>query len=182
MSTQLGALVGQFKSFIIASTQRTLISGLQQRDLAALNGSALMLGLGMMTYAIKETAAGRDLSDDPEKWLVEGIDRSGLTGWLFEANNILEKATRGGFGVNAMIGAGPMSRYASRNITGSLLGPSLGVVEDAVTVSGSLSTGELTRSDVRAFRRLLPYQNLFYMRRTLDAAEQGLADELGVRE
>lgn len=180
MSTEHGKIIGQFKSFAIASVQRTLLSALQQRDLAALNGALLSVGAGMMVYAFKQNDAGRDISDDPVVWLTEGLDRSGLFGWFFDANNIIEKATRGRVGVNALIGGPPMSRYASRNVWGAFLGPTIGLVEDAIAVTGDAAQGEWTQSDTRALRRLLPYQNLIGFRRVLNQAESGINDALGV--
>src|SRR5690606_10489899 len=100
MSTELGKTVGQFKSFAVSSMQRTMLAGLQQRDAATLNGTLLMLALGAATYAAKEKIAGRELSDDPAVWAVNAFDRSGLTGWLMEANNISEKLTRGRVGAS----------------------------------------------------------------------------------
>lgn len=179
MSTELGKVIGQFKSFSIASTQRTLIAGLQQRDMATLNGAMLMVGLGMLTYTAKEKLAGRELSEDPAVWLTEGFDRSGLLGWFFEANNMAEKVTRGNIGVSALTGGPQMSRYASRNITGALLGPTVGLTQDFVQTTGSAFSGDWQSQDTRALRRLLPYQNLFYLRSVLDAAEEGVNDALG---
>ena len=47
--------------------------------------------------------------------------------------------------------------------------------------AGAIATGDISRQDVRAFRRLLPYQNLFYMRRLLDAAQEGIGETIGAR-
>ena len=72
-----------------------------------------------------------------------------------------------------------MSRYASRNIMGSLLGPSVGTVQDIFQVTGSASQGEMTKSDIRAMRKMLPYQNLFYIRTLLDELEETTAEAVG---
>ncbi len=180
MSSEIGKMVGQFRSFSFAAVQRVTISGLQQRDMAALNGALLSVALGMMVYAVKGWQAGIELSDDPRQWLAEGVDRSGLVGWLFDANNIVEKATRGTVGINALIGGPTMSRYASRNLEGAVLGPTLGLMAESAGVVGSLATGQWTATDTRALRRLVPYQNVFYIRGLFDAAERGINHELGV--
>ncbi|WP_341914537.1 hypothetical protein [Ferrovibrio terrae] len=181
MSSELGKLIGQFKSFAFASAQRVAIAGLQQRDAAALNGLLLMTGLGMLTYGVQGTLAGRTLSDDPAIWLSEGIDKAGYTGWLYDVNNIVEKASRGRLGIHAMTGGPPISRYASRNVIGALLGPSAGTVADMTQVMGGAASGEWTETESRAVRRLLPYQNLFYLRRMLDQAEASINDAFGVQ-
>lgn len=181
MSTELGKTVGQFKSFAVSSMQRTMLAGLQQRDAAVLNGTLLMLGLGAVTYAVKEKAAGRELSDDPRVWAVNALDRSGLTGWLMEANNISEKATRGRVGLSAVSGE-QVSRYASRNVYGAFLGPSADAVADIFQVSGSIFAGDTTRADLRRARMLVPGQNLFYVRGLFDQVEEAVDEGLGLPE
>jgi hypothetical protein len=179
MSTELGKAVGQFKSFSVSSMQRTMLSGLQQRDAATLNGLLLMMGLGALTYAIKEKVSGREPSDDPAIWVAEAFDRSGIAGWLMEANNIAEKATRGRVGVSALTGQ-QITRYGTRNVTGAFLGPTADAVSDIFTVSGSIFAGDTSKSDLRKARQLLPAQNLFYIRELLNQVESATGDALGL--
>ncbi len=178
MSFELGKVLGQFKSFSMASTQRVLIPALQQRDMATLNGMAIMLMLGAGVYWFKTVNSGREVSDNPGVWIAEAVDRSGMTGWLFDVQNVLEKGSRGTVGVSALTGGPTISRYQSRNITGSLIGPSAGLVQSGVQVFGAATNLELTRADLRATRRLLPYQNLFYVRALLTAAQDETAEQL----
>lgn len=180
MSTELGAVIGQFKSFSIASTQRVFLAGLQQRDAAFLSGMSMMVGLGMLSYYLKAKAAGYEPTDNPGTWIAEGVDRSGSLGWFFEVNNLAEKLTRGRVGVSALTGGPIMSRYASRNVIGALIGPTSGAISDAAQAIGAMSAGDWRESDTSAMRRLLPYQNLFYMRWLLDEAERGINNQLGV--
>lgn len=182
MSTELGKMIGQFRSFAFASAQRVALAGLQQRDAAVLNGLALSVGLGAGTYALTGKIAGRDLSDDPRVWISEGIDRSGVTGWLYDANHIVEKATRGTIGVHALVGGPQMSRYASRNTLGAVFGPTVGTVTDLAQATGAAATREFSAADTKAIRRLLPWQNLFYLRGLLDQAEAGINGSLGIPE
>ena len=172
-SPELASLVFQFKSFSFASMQRVALAGLQQRDAATLSGLLLSVGLGAMVYFIKSKQYNKEPSNDYRVWLSEGIDRSGVTGWLFDMNNIVEKGTRGTIGVNSLVGGPPMSRYASRNITGAVLGPTLGTMQDFAQGVGAISTGEFGDSDRRALRRLVPGQNLFYLRGVFDKVEDG---------
>ncbi|WP_417834760.1 hypothetical protein [Thalassospira xiamenensis] len=180
MSTELGAVIGQFKSFGIASTQRVFLAGLQQRDAAFLMGMTMMVGLGMLSYYLKQKVAEREVSDNLGVWLSEGVDKSGVLGWLTEANALSEKLTRGKVGVSYLTGGPTLSRYASRNIIGSLIGPTSGAISDAAQVVGSISAGDVRESDISALRRLLPYQNLIYLRNILDQAEAGINSQLGV--
>lgn len=173
-------VIGQFKSFATASVGRTLLLGLQKSDAEALQGMMVMIFLGMQVYAIKNLQAGRELSDDWRVWLSEGIDRSGLVAWLYDANNIAEKLSRGTVGVNALIGGPPMSRYASRSAMEAILGPTYGAAGNMVQVLGAAGAGDWQATDTSALRRLLPYQNLFYIRHLLDKAENAVNAKIGV--
>ena len=177
MSTELGKAVGQFKSFGISSMQKTMLAGVQQRDAATLNGVMLTMGLGAITYWAKQTAAGRETSDNPSQWVVEAFDKSGLSGWLMDANNIAEKATRGRVGFSAITGK-QVSRYASRNTTGAFLGPTADAVSDIFQVSGSIFAGDTTKSDLHKVRQLVPMNNLFYLRSLFDKVEAATGSAL----
>lgn len=184
MSTQTGQILGQFQSFTVASMQRVLMAGLQQRDAAALSGFIGMAGMGMLTYYLKTMLAyGPDefashLSDDPQQWIMEGIDRSGAMGYAFSFDRALDVATRGNFSVRAALGGEELSRYRQRAGVTGLLGPTLAGVQDLVTAMGAASSGEVSESDLHAIRRMIPGQNLFYWRWLFDEAEDGLAEHL----
>ena len=179
MEGTAGRVVSQFKSFSFVSTQRTTLAAMQQGDAHAAQGMLLAVFLGSQVYAWKQMMSGREISDDPRVWITEGIDRSGIAGWAMEVNNMVEKASRGTIGVNAMIGGPPMSRYAARNITGALLGPSVGTVQDIFTGTGAAISGDFSESDVKAIRRLLPGQNIPYLRGIFDQIEAGANSALG---
>lgn len=173
-SSETGKLIFQFKTFAAAAHHKILIADLQYRDAEALNGLLLSVALGTAAYGAKEFVAGREISTDPKKLIVESLDRSGVFGYFWDVNNIVEKMTRGEVGVNKLIGAPPMSRYASRNIMGALLGPSAGTIEDLSAVTGAISQGEFTESDLRRVRKLMPGQNLFYIRQLLNSLEEDI--------
>ncbi len=179
MSTELGKVVAQFKSFAVSSMQKTTMAGIQQRDAATLNGMLLMMALGSLTYWAKNTVAERPISDDPRVWAVEAFDWSGLGGWLMEANGIAEKFTRGRIGASAFTDT-QISRYASRNVYGAFLGPSADLVADVFQVSGSIFAGDMKASDLRKLRQMLPFQNLAYIRKMLNQVEASTADGMGL--
>ncbi|MGD9842986.1 MAG: hypothetical protein AB7U99_08795, partial [Steroidobacteraceae bacterium] len=177
MSKPLGQTLMQFKSFGISANQRILMSGLQQRDLSALSGVALSVSLGMLAYKLKTPE--EKLAKEPAQWVAEGIDRSGVTGSLFDVNNLMEKATQGKIGVARLTGK-EMSRYASRDVAGALMGPSYSTAQNTASVIGHALQGKWSQSDTHALRRMLPFQNLFYIRYLLDEAEKGVNRAFGV--
>lgn len=179
---QFGPIAFQFKSFGISSIQKTLLSGLQRRDMAVLNGTMVMLALGALSHAAIQAVRGEDLTEiTPEQWAAEAVDRSGILGALMDVNAFSEKVTRGRVGLMALTGE-QLSRYRSRGVSGALLGPTADWVEDMVTLTGALSAGDWIESDTHRLRKMLPLQNAFYLRQLFDAAERGANDAMGVKD
>ena len=161
----------QFQRFSFGATSTILMSGLQTRDMATLNGILMSVTLGMLVEWIKNAQNERPNPESFEEWVKSGIDRSGVTGIGSTAWHMSSKI----FG-----GEGPSSRFAARNLTSSLLGPTLGTVESGFALTGSLAKGEFSESDLRTFRRLLPYNQVPYMRGLFDALEHGVNDALNL--
>jgi hypothetical protein len=187
LSKTWGKLALQFQSFFFASTQRVMLSGLQDRNLGTLAGITYGAGLGVVSVLLTHLTKFNDpnrkpLDMRPDALILEGLDRSGAVSWLFNVNNSIESLTRGHYGLSAAMGKEPMTRYQDRNITDAIGGASLGRVEDFEKIAKALSSGDYKRADVRAARRLLPFQNLFYTRWLFDEGEKGLDHWLGVQE
>ena len=179
MSSELGKTIGQFRSFMFSSTQRMTIATLQGQDRNAVGGVLTLISLGMMTYAFKQWNANRELSDDPAAWIAEGIDRSGALGSIMEINNTIEKASSNGIGLRPLLGIeAQASRFISRSMAENIMGPTFGsLLENTMRVmNAGLTPGDWTEADTRAIRRLIPYQNLFFIRQGLDRIEEEVGD------
>lgn len=178
-STQTGQVIAQFQSFAMASVQRTMVAGLQQRDMAVLNGVMLAMGLGMLQYYLKSELNGQEPSDKPGVWIYEAFDNAGLGGWLMNANHSMEKITGDRIGLSALTGQ-PARRYINVNKLGAIFGPSVGKVSDMIDVFDAVSGGGMTQSDVKKIRRLVPLQNVFYLKWLFDQMEKGANDAFGL--
>lgn len=174
MQTEAGKVVGQFKSFVFGATQQVLVSSLQQKDMAVLNGLISAVGLGMMAYYFKAKLAGREVSKDPSVWMAEGLDRSGYFGILSDYSHIADKV---GLGASSLLGTGQLSRYQSRNIGASLLGPSVGLLGDAAISIGALKSGEISEADAKAIRRMIWFNNHFLLTGAMDNFEKAIANQ-----
>ena len=178
-----GQVVLQFKSFGFEASQTILVAGLQRRDAQSMMGLVTMVALGGLVYKIKEARAGRevpDFTDNPGKWITEGIDRSGMFGWLMDVNNVAEKLSSGNVGLSALSGGQVASRFQSRNAVGAIAGPTLGLLQDAGELSGAASAGNWTEKDTARLRRLVPYQNAIGFKRLFDEFEDGFNKSLGI--
>jgi hypothetical protein len=80
-------------------------------------------------------------------------------------------------------GGGPPPRFATRNLTGQLLGPTFNTTQELATTTRALLSGDdFTQADLHRLRRLIPGQNLFYTSVLFDRLEAGLAESLGLPE
>lgn len=177
-------MVAQFKSFGFTSTQKTLMAGLQEHDLAFFNGVAASLALGALSYYLYATIAGGKTYEEmmnagPDKWADEAISRSGVTGIFDEAQRIANRIPL--LQQYASFSGKQTTRRGGGGLVGETLGPSFDLLERVFKVTTEID--EPTKSTLRTIRTLLPLQNVFYLRQLLDkieeAAGSGLPDRRG---
>lgn len=149
----------QFQSYAFTANNRILISGLQRADRAVMTGAMGMIGLGMLGYSLSQLSKGKDVSDDWRVWALEGIDRSGLLGWVTTANNMLDRSLN--FGVQSMLGLETASRFNQRSRFDALAGPGFGVAEQALEF--------VAEPSLRSARPIIPFNTHFLIRRPVDA-------------
>lgn len=172
MSSELGKIVMQFKTFFFATHNRALVSGIQSGDASFYYGALLQVALGSLVYILKAKMAGRDINTEPANLVKEGLDWSGMMGWLGEPNNVLENLSGGTYGMSAMFGGPPASRYQSRNGIGALLGPTFDLGGDIKNITSGVLNGEFDDREVRSVRKVFPFQNLFYLSPLLNQVEE----------
>ncbi len=173
-STPLGKTVFQFKSFATASYNRAMLGGLQEGTAQFYYGTAFQIGLGSLTYALKQAANGREVDLTPQKMVLEGIDRSGILGPLMEYNNMAEKASGGMIGLGPLLGTGTQSRYASRGFIGSALGPTFGLLDTVTDVTAGVLNGDAGDRVLHSVRTLLPGNNLFWIAPLINQVDPGM--------
>lgn len=182
MSHPILSVIGQFKSFTAAATERVLISNLQRRDAQVLQGMIFSMGLGMLSYRINSLTGGNPVSDKPQDWIKEAVSRGNLLGWFEEANAMASKMSRGGVDIYRLIGADkPLSRFASRSAMDQLLGPTAGKIGSIIGAASAASKpSDWKESDSKALRRLIAGQNVFYVRRLFDQVEASGNNAFGI--
>jgi hypothetical protein len=174
MKTNWGRLIMQFKSFGLASHQRVLIAGLQERPHRLAEQLVFGTALGMLAGYLKyvergDTADADRLLNNPGMWIADGLDRTGILMLPFEISNTLDKLNVNTVGstpitatglAEALAGdqerGGTVSRYATRNKLGTVLGPTTGIFEDLTTIADQLSKGDLKKSGANAIIRQIP--------------------------
>jgi hypothetical protein len=182
MSSPVVSLLGQYKSFIAAAHEKVLISNLQQADARTLQGLVAALGMGMISYRAYTLWSGAPTSDRPQDWVKEAVSRSAMLSWFTEINSMQAKFTGGATDMFRAIGADhPLSRRASNGALSELLGPTYSRLEGMAGGVNDAFHGTWTAMDTHKFRQAIWLQNLFAVRRLLDAAEDGFNEHLGVK-
>jgi hypothetical protein len=173
MSIPVVNLLGQFKTFAFSSAQKIMLSSLSRRDAAVASGVLAAVFWGGITEATKNKIAGRDTALDTDadvaRFTANAVDRSGIMGIFFDVNNMMEKTI--GVGVQPLIGGDGATRFSSRGQLDSVVGPTFGLAEDFLRLAKIPASG-MNEGDLRAIRRMLPYQNLFYIRGLLDSLQE----------
>jgi hypothetical protein len=176
--TPLGKMILQFKSFLMAATNRTLFSSIQRYDdMDVYLGVISALALGSVSYMATSLAKDRKPDLSFENMAMESIDRSGVLGIFMEVYNV----------GNKFIGGTGTSRYYSRGIAGSMLGPSGGAIDEIAGVMQRIrgaTTGDraYTTNDAEKDMRFVPYQNLFYLERLNRMFVRKMAVGLGAED
>jgi len=185
MSSEMGKTIFQFKSFFLAAHNQALLPMLQQMkrgDVAAFEGLFVGVGLGMMGEWIRLQLSGREgelAAYSTQDWARAGLDRSGIATVPMELFNISDRIMRGGLSQAMNLTEG--SRYFYRNWAGTLLGPTFGYAKDIGVLGQNLVNSDgVTSRDIHSLRRLLPYQNMFYLRKGFDVMEEEMAKAAGV--
>lgn len=173
-SSPIGRTVFQFRSFTTASYNRATIGGLSEGTAQFYYGTAFQIALGALTYALKQSANGKEVDWSPQKLAIEGIDRSGILGPLMEYNNMAEKASGGMFGLGPLLGTGTQSRYASRGFIGSALGPTFGLLDTVTDVTAGVLNGDAGDRVLHNVRTLLPGNNLFWIAPLINQVDPGM--------
>ena len=184
-SGMLGRVAGQFRSFSLSSTQKTVMAGLQEHDMAYLNGTMISLALGALSYYTYATAAGGETQAKMLKsiddgnwrlWADEAISRSGQTA-IFDS---VQRASShiSGLSSYTTFNGGPITKQTGSGLFSDIVGPTGDLLKTGTAVVSGLRNPD--RKQLHNMRTLMPYQNLFYFRQLLDQVENTAGDEFGL--
>jgi len=171
-STELGSVVAQFKSFAMSANNRVLMAALQERDMAALQGTAMLIGMGAVVDSLKRAQFGDDRDQEFGEQLLGAVDRSGILGYFTDANRALETMTDYRVGLGPLINGARPYDASFRSKLGTIAGPTGSMFANIMDIMGDTLSGEMDRFTARKIRSLIPLQNHLVFRGIFDAAEQ----------
>ena len=174
---EVGRSVLQFKSFSLAANNQVTLRMIDRMktDKAEIPEAVNILVQqtlgGMVVTAAKMVLAGKAAEFEDmtmAEWVLNGIDRGGVVPMYTEGFNMVDMMSFNH--LTGAVGSRPMRRYDRRNPL-SFMGPTVGTAGDMVMASQAFSDGSWGEADTRLMRRLIPYNNLFYLRSLVDWAE-----------
>ena len=176
MSSGLGKVLSQFMGFAFAFQNKILLPGLQRADKEFLGKLTGLVFLGAATSQLRRALDGRELIDNPEELILEGIDRSGATGLLFDIHNKVQSFT--GIGAATLLTDRQRSRFATQNAWTRVMGPLPGIIDNFRVPISNIVNGNGSEADIKKMWRALPFQNLFYTKLLTNMLRDSLAEEI----
>ncbi len=166
----------QFKGFSYASTNKTLIAGLQRGDAEFYEGLVMTGALALLGYVATTTARGGELDLSYDNLFKEMIDRSGITGVF---GNIYKTGNKLG-----IIPGKELTSYQNRGIAACLGGPTVGAIEDSLDLLRKALHDEsiMNTNDMYKLFRFLPTQNYVFTNQLNRQVAKDFADYLGWEE
>jgi len=152
----------QFQTFAMQAQNKIIVAGLQNMNRHTAEGFVTMLALGATVGGIKATIRGEDVSEwTADQWVMEGIDRSGMSGAMRAPLNML-RWTLATYGI---LDSAP-SRYIDRELEGIFAPPAAGMAGNISRSVTSAIEGDFGTSAEKLVKTL-PLNNLWGVRNTL---------------
>lgn len=175
MDSETGKLIGQLKSFSLSAPTRLLSVPVQALGHGRFGYAARFVGFmmvgGYLTHSLRQLAAGKRPTTDPKAAAAEAFTESGVGG-VFP--DLLSPVGR-------RLGFGESVRYGDRNALSAYGGPALGFAGDVYDFAMNRTQGGMSASDLHMLRRMLPYNNVWYLRREINALEGEVAEALDLQ-
>lgn len=181
-----GRIIGQFRSFTMAANSKMLVAGLQTRGTQAMyaaQSAAISMALGALSYYIWAMSGPESRREEMRnasmgQWVDQALYRSGVLGAFEEARVIGAEIplTR----PLVTFGNSDLPGRRADSVLEAIAGPTFGKAGDIAQFLQGLD--EPTEGTVRTARRLLPWQNIFWLRQAFDLLEQGTSSAFNLPE
>jgi len=158
------SMLAQFKSYTFTATNRVVMSGLQGNDPYIMQGSALAVALGALSYYTNAYVSGdkawdKAMARDWEGVMYEAIDRSGLLGALSLGTMIGEQLPL--TDQMAIFGGEDQKFRRPSGLFGTILGPTAGTMEKLADILTNMDDPAQKERLLNRFQSMLPYNNVF---------------------
>ena len=159
---EFGKLILQFKGFTLSSINKILIPALQKKDTDVLAFLITSFAMANIIMYAKNTLKGKKNPEKTNQIVKETLKQTSFTPLFFDINQVTSS-----LGIDLYDTEDEREKRADpKNFLISLGGPSVSSLADFGTaVSSTAKDGSLTPYEQQAIKKLIPYQNLFYVDR-----------------
>ena len=159
---EFGKLILQFKGFTLSSINKILIPALQKKDTDVLAFLITSFAMANIIMYAKNTLKGKKNPEKTNQIVKETLKQTSFTPLFFDINQVTSS-----LGIDLYDTEDEREkRVDPKNFLISLGGPSVSSLADFGTaVSSTAKDGSLTPYEQQAIKKLIPYQNLFYVDR-----------------
>lgn len=176
MDSETGKVLGQLKSFALSTPMRMSITPFQLigqgEHLRAARFIGAMLVGGYLTHALRQTIAGKKPTTDATQAANEAFTEAGLGGIVPDLVSPIGRR----FGL-----FGESARFSDRNVLSTFGGPALGTLGDAYDLAFNRTANGMSARDLQLLRRLTPWQNVWWLRRAINALEGEAAEAMDLK-
>jgi len=167
----------QFFTWSFGANNKILLSTLQGRHRGIFAGVTGMIMAGYLGSMIRNPTYWEYMSTDEK--LYKAIEYSGLTSYWLDINNIIEVMSMSEYGIRPQI-------FGKKNPFGETMGDAIAepfgaggsMIHNLIKLFSDESMS--TREEVHAIKRLLPFNNIFYLRWLFNRAANKITDELKI--
>jgi hypothetical protein len=178
----LGAVLLKYKTFLSKAHDDIFLATFDRNELDAYMSMVAMTGMGAIIYGLVQNSNDEEISNDPKVITMEALERSGIFSIPIEISNILSKGLGQEYSINSLIGIEQdSSRNRGRAKADVVLGPVVGTINKVLGLPYDLTHDETIASTHRK-RKMIPGQNLFYLKSIFDKAEESYNKVNGIHK
>lgn len=176
----------QFMGYIMGSTTKVAAKQVQRLAIGDTARVAQMIvgmtGVGMGAAVLKDKIAGRVSNYTTMGLIAAGMDQGGFTGVYGELLSKVDAAFLGHKLAN-MLGGSYGQKYRDKSPLEVVGGPVLGGLGTKVgNITSDLAKGKPNGYTIDNVRRLLPFNNIFYLKKFFDIGEDTVTSVLGLKK
>ena len=162
----------QFMSWSLGANNKIIMSTLQGRHKGVMSGIMAMFALGLMSDYMRNPSYWH--KKDPRERVYRAVEYSGLPAYWMDVNNAIEIMSNNNFGIRPLVGHNNPFAGDLGDTLSEPFGPVGSMANDIIQALTDTSMADDRRASI--IRRLIPYNNIFYLDWLFKGAQRSIVD------
>jgi hypothetical protein len=176
-----GKLMAQLSKYLIQASKLLTAGIVNRKDKHFAEFALTAVTLGIISQIASDTLKGKEIEDDWNRLLLNGIKKSGL----FTALQLVDDKLLNPFDIGSEAAFGVEPNYRPSNsaeaVLNIALGPTGGMATKMFDVAAAIRNNNFNQSTVHKIRQMAPLQNVFWLYAILDEAEKIINETLNIK-